>query len=145
MLCIYYLICLAIGMADRSHNRNYRNWTTDEDAKLVEALVNMVNTGGFKADNGFKSGYLQYLEQVMKESVPDSGILGKPHIESRIKTMKKDWQVVHDMVNGTNTSGFGYDSLKQCVIAEAPVWESYLKVSFHFSCNIYSYYYYTAN
>ena len=89
MLCIYYLIRLAIGMADRSRNRNYRNWTSIEDAKLVEALVNMVNAGGFKADNDFKSGYLQYLEQVMKDYVPDSGILGKPHIESRIKTMKK--------------------------------------------------------
>ena len=47
--------------------RNYRNWTITEDAKLVEALVNMVNIGGFKADNGFKSGYLQYLETALKE------------------------------------------------------------------------------
>lgn len=31
-----------------------------------------------------------YLEQALKESLPNSGILGKPHIESRIKTMKKD-------------------------------------------------------
>ncbi|XP_024974715.1 zinc finger BED domain-containing protein RICESLEEPER 2-like [Cynara cardunculus var. scolymus] len=69
-----------------------------------------------------------YLEKILKELIPDSGILGKPHIELRIKTMKKDWQVVHDMMNGTNTSGFGYDCLKQCVIAEALVWESYLKV-----------------
>ncbi|KAJ9547034.1 hypothetical protein OSB04_019577 [Centaurea solstitialis] len=88
----------------------------------------MVNTRGFKADNGFKSGYLQYLEQVMRDSVPNSGLSARPHIESRIKTMKRDWKMVYDMVNGTNTSGFGYDSVRQCVIAEAPVWESYLQV-----------------
>lgn len=53
-----------------SQNRNYRVWTNIEENKLVEALVNMVNTGGFKADNNFKSGYLAYLEQVLKESLP---------------------------------------------------------------------------
>ena len=111
-----------------SQGRNYRVWTALEDAKLVESLVNMVNNGMYKAENGFKSGYLQHLEQALKESLPNSGILGKPHVESRIKTMKKDWQVVYDMVHGSNTSGFGFDSEKNCVIAEAPVWEAYLQV-----------------
>nr|KAJ0186314.1 hypothetical protein LSAT_V11C900454920 [Lactuca sativa] len=60
--------------------RNYRNWTITEDAKIVEALVNMMNMGGFKADN-----------------------------------------VVYDMVNGTNTSGFGYDSSTHSVIVELAV------------------------
>ncbi|KAI3500493.1 hypothetical protein L1887_36315 [Cichorium endivia] len=32
------------------------------------------------------------------------------------------------MVNGTNTSGFGYDSDRHCVYAEAAVWESYIEV-----------------
>ena len=57
-----------------SQNRNYRVWTNQEETKLVEALVAMVNTGAFKADNGFKSGYLAYLEQALKESLPISGI-----------------------------------------------------------------------
>ncbi|XP_024995266.1 uncharacterized protein At2g29880-like [Cynara cardunculus var. scolymus] len=42
--------------------------------------------------------------------------------------MKKDWTVVHDMINGSYTSGFGYDSVKHCVVAEDQVWESYLQV-----------------
>nr|KAJ0193109.1 hypothetical protein LSAT_V11C800390720 [Lactuca sativa] len=112
----YYLV----GVMEKS--RNYHNWTITEDAKLVEALVNMVNMGGFKADNGFKSGYSQHLENAL-----NSGILGKPHIESRIKTMKKDWQVVYDMVNGTNTSGFGYDTSTHSVTAEPAVWDSYIQ------------------
>lgn len=107
--------------------RNYKNWLPHEDAKLVEALVNMVNVGLHKADNGFKSGYLQHLEHALKESLPNAGILGKPHIESRIKTMKKDWQVVYDMVNGTNTSGFGYDTVNKCgTVSEPAVWEAYI-------------------
>ncbi|KAJ9546393.1 hypothetical protein OSB04_018936 [Centaurea solstitialis] len=56
-----------------SQNRHYRNWSPNEEAKLVEALVNMTNTGAFKADNGFKTGYLQHLEQALKVSLPTSG------------------------------------------------------------------------
>ena len=67
-----------------SQNRNYRVWTNQEETKLVEALVAMVNTDAFTADNDFESGYLAYLEQPLKESLPSSGILGKPHIESKL-------------------------------------------------------------
>ncbi|KAI3505277.1 hypothetical protein L1887_27315 [Cichorium endivia] len=111
-----------------TQNRNYRGWTDNEENKLVEALVNMVNAGGYKADNGFKAGYLAHLEQVLKESLPESGLSGKPHIESKIKVMKKDWQVVYDMLHGSNTSGFGYDSVNKCVTADDTVWDEYLKV-----------------
>lgn len=111
-----------------SQNRNYRVWTNLEEAKLVDALVVMVNTGAFKADNGFKSGHLAYLEQALKESLPSSGILGKPHIESKLKKRKKDWTIMHDMLSGSYTSGVGYDSEKHCVVAEDEVWESYLQV-----------------
>nr|KAJ0188303.1 hypothetical protein LSAT_V11C900459920 [Lactuca sativa] len=109
---------MMMGMAEKS--RNYRTWTTHEDAKLVEAMLNMVNAGGFKADNGFKSGYLQHLGQALKESLPNAGILVKPHIESRIRTMKKEWQVVYDMITSNNTSGFGYDSVNRCGTVESP-------------------------
>ena len=118
-----------IGMT--SQIRNYRPWTSNEETKLVEALVNMKNAVGFKADNGFKYGYLQHLEQALKQSLPNSCLLGKPHIESKIKTMKKDWQCVYDTVNGSNTSGFDYDPEKHCVTAEDPVWEAYLQVHFN--------------
>ncbi|CAI9267915.1 unnamed protein product [Lactuca saligna] len=111
-----------------SQIRKYRPWTSIEETKLVEALVNMTTPGGFKADNGFKSGYLQYLEKALKQALPNSGLLGKPHIKSKIKTMKKDCQCVYDMVNGSNTSGFGYDPEKYCVTAEDLVWEAYLQV-----------------
>ncbi|XP_023760466.1 uncharacterized protein At2g29880 isoform X1 [Lactuca sativa] len=111
-----------------SQSRNYRAWTNIEETKLVEALVIMVNTGGFRADQGFKSGYLTHLEHLLKKSMPNSGILGKPHIESKIKVMKRDWQTVHDMLNSSHTSGFSYDTVKHCMIADDQVWESYLQV-----------------
>ncbi|KAJ9538116.1 hypothetical protein OSB04_030849 [Centaurea solstitialis] len=111
-----------------SQIRHYRNWSPNEESKLVDALLNMTNTGTFKADNAFKTGYLQYLEQALKVSLPNSGLLANPHISSKLKTMKKDWQCVYDMVNDSNTSGFGYDPERKCVTAEDPVWEAYLQV-----------------
>ncbi|KAJ0492934.1 putative Myb/SANT-like domain-containing protein [Helianthus annuus] len=85
----------------------------------------MVNTGRYKSDNGFKPGFLQHLEACLKESLPESGILAKPHIESRMRTMRKDWQAVYDLLN---TSGFGYDKERNCVTTNAPgVWDAYLE------------------
>nr|GEW19592.1 hypothetical protein [Tanacetum cinerariifolium] len=55
-----------------SQQREYRAWTSVEDEKLVEALLTMKNTTGYKADNGFKPGYAMHLETLLKEALPDS-------------------------------------------------------------------------
>ncbi|KAH6827597.1 hypothetical protein C2S53_015282 [Perilla frutescens var. hirtella] len=111
----------------RGRGKNKRKWRHDEDAKLVEALLDMVNLGTYKADNGFKPGYLAFIEEKLQVSLPNSGVKAKPHIESRIKTLKRDFNIVYDMLNGSNTSGFGYDELKKCITAESDVWDAYLQ------------------
>ncbi|XP_057778464.1 uncharacterized protein At2g29880-like isoform X3 [Salvia miltiorrhiza] len=111
----------------RGPGRNKRKWNHFEDSKLVEALLDMVNIGAYKADNGFKPGYLSFIEEKLQVSLPNSGLKAKPHIESRIKTLKKDFHIVYDMVNGNNTSGFGYDADKKCVTAEKDVWDAYIQ------------------
>lgn len=112
----------------RGPGRNKRKWNDFQDSKLVEALLDMVNIGAYKADNGFKPGYLTFIEENLQVSLPNSGLKAKPHIESRIKTMKKDFNIVYDMVHGQNTSGFGYDIDKKCVTVEKDVWDTYLQV-----------------
>ncbi|KAL0315207.1 UNVERIFIED_CONTAM: hypothetical protein Scaly_2878400 [Sesamum calycinum] len=47
----------------RGRGKNKRKWKYEEDAKLVEALLDMVNVGAYKAENGFKPGYLNYVEE----------------------------------------------------------------------------------
>ncbi|KAL7618554.1 hypothetical protein Lser_V15G03734 [Lactuca serriola] len=44
-----------------------------------------------------------------------------------MKTWKNHFNIVHDMVYGTNTSGFGWDIDKCCVTADAEVWDEYIK------------------
>ncbi|KAK6137558.1 hypothetical protein DH2020_028700 [Rehmannia glutinosa] len=111
----------------RGRGKNKRKWKYEEDARLVEALLDMVNLGNYKAENGFKPGYLNYVEEKMQASLPNSGLKAKPHIESRIKTLKRDFHIVYDMLNGPNTSGFGMDPIKKCITAEKTVWDSYLQ------------------
>ncbi|KAH6783900.1 hypothetical protein C2S52_008859 [Perilla frutescens var. hirtella] len=92
--------------------KNKRKWNDEEDAKLVEALLDMVNLGKFKAENGFQPGYLNYAEEKLQVVLPDSGLKAKPHIESRIKTLKRYFHIVYDILNEPNTSGFGMEPIK---------------------------------
>ncbi|MFQ6619940.1 hypothetical protein Gotur_000392 [Gossypium turneri] len=52
----------------------------------------------------------------------------KPNLESRIRTLKRDWSIVYDMLSGKNNSGFGWDEHRQLVDAEDAVWNSYINV-----------------
>ena len=82
-------------------------WTPEEDKILVECLVELKNEQKFMQDCHFKPGHLQAIEGMMVERLPGCGLKANPHVQSRIKTVKNAWAVVHDMVFGTNTSGFG--------------------------------------
>ncbi|KAK9153546.1 hypothetical protein Sjap_001026 [Stephania japonica] len=64
----------------------------------------MVEAGVYKADNGFKPGYLHFLEEKMRASCPSFGFKAKPHID-----------------------GFGYDNGTNTIVAFDDVWVDYIK------------------
>ncbi|XXG41924.1 hypothetical protein AAC387_Pa01g2290 [Persea americana] len=111
----------------KGSGKNKRKWTDAEDNELVYALFNMLNAGAHKADNGFKPGFLGVIEAVLKQKLLGSRIKTKPHIDSRIKTTKKDFRVMYDMLNGENCVGFGWDPEKNVVVAEDEVSNGYVK------------------
>ncbi|KAK5793916.1 hypothetical protein PVK06_035092 [Gossypium arboreum] len=39
----------------------------------------------------------------------------KPNLELRIRTLKRDWSIVYDMLSGKKNSGFGWDEHRQLV------------------------------
>ena len=61
-------------------------------------MVDLQNIGNYNADTGFKTGYLLELKRMIALKIPNCNIKGKPHIESRIKTFKKDWSTIFDMI-----------------------------------------------
>ncbi|KAL6545616.1 hypothetical protein OROGR_009490 [Orobanche gracilis] len=91
-------------------------------------MIDVLHSGShYKSDNGFKPGFFNAVEQHLAISLPNSGIKAKPHIESRIKTLKSDWSAVHDMLAWNGTSGFGWDSENHMLEAPQPVWQAYIQ------------------
>ena len=81
--------------------------------------------------NKFKPGYLKILEGKISTKLPNAGLRAKPHIELRLRTLKREFQVIHEMLTGPNTSGFGWDTMRKCVTIENDVWDTYVQVKVH--------------
>ncbi|MFQ6624552.1 hypothetical protein Gotur_003440 [Gossypium turneri] len=81
-------------------------------------MVDLHNVGTFNADTGFKVGYLNELEKMLEKFLPNDMLKAKPNLESRIRTLKRDWSIIYDMLSGKNNSGFGWDEQRQLVVAE---------------------------
>ncbi|KAK5826014.1 hypothetical protein PVK06_020918 [Gossypium arboreum] len=105
-----------------------RKWLPKEDDALVACMVDLHNVGIFNADTGFKVGYLNELEKMIEKVLSNAKLKAKPNLESRIRTLKRDWSIVYDMLSGKNNSSFGWDKHRQLVVAEDAVWNSYINV-----------------
>ncbi|KAA3470144.1 Glyoxylate/hydroxypyruvate reductase A [Gossypium australe] len=81
-------------------------------------MVGLHNVGTSNANTGFKAGYLLELERMMENFLPPAMLKAKPNLKSRIRTQKKDWAIIYDMLRGKYNSGFGLDKHRQMVIAE---------------------------
>ncbi|KAG8498679.1 hypothetical protein CXB51_005065 [Gossypium anomalum] len=68
--------------------------------RWLPCMVDLHNVGTFNADTGFKAGYLNELEKMLEKVLPDAKLKAKPNLESRIRTLKRDWSIVYDMLSG---------------------------------------------
>ncbi|KAL0553708.1 hypothetical protein IC582_007611 [Cucumis melo] len=73
------------------------SWTKEEEAGLVECLVELVNVGGWRFDNEtFRPGYLNQLARMMAFKIPGCNIHAST-IDSRIKLMKRMFYALLEM------------------------------------------------
>ncbi|XP_038892629.1 uncharacterized protein At2g29880-like [Benincasa hispida] len=94
-------------------------WSKVEDAKLVEALLYLVETG-WRFDNGtFRPGYLQHLEQILHEKVPGCA-LNHNTIECKVRSLKKQYNAVSEMLS---QSGLGWNEEFKCVHVEREIFD----------------------
>ncbi|MBA0728019.1 hypothetical protein Golax_000956 [Gossypium laxum] len=62
---------------------------------------------------GFKASYLNELERMLEKVLHHAMLKAKPKLELRIRTLKRDWTIVYDMLSGKDNSGFGWNEHRQ--------------------------------
>ncbi|KAG8387484.1 hypothetical protein BUALT_Bualt02G0026000 [Buddleja alternifolia] len=101
-----------------------RCWTFGEEKALAKALKDLL-VRGYKADNGFKSGYQNLLEKAMVQAFPGTSIKAEPHINSRIHVWRKNYATISTMLN---RSGFGWnDATNMIVVDSEAIWNNFVK------------------
>jgi hypothetical protein len=113
----------------RGRGRNKRKWTWDEDEELVKALCEVSLDPRFRVQGGgFKNCYSQGIESLLAQRLPGRGIKASPHVDSRLKVLKRKFYSIKDMLA---SPGFSWDGSKKVVRCEKERYDEYCKVS-HF-------------
>ncbi|MBA0576171.1 hypothetical protein Golob_024261 [Gossypium lobatum] len=89
-------------------------------------MVDLYDVETFNADTGFKADYLNELERMLEKFLPHAMLKAKSNLESRFRTMKRDWAIVYDMLSGKDNSDFGWHEYMQLVVVLNAVWNSFI-------------------
>ncbi|KAG6420245.1 hypothetical protein SASPL_116767 [Salvia splendens] len=86
-------------------DRGRRCWSDREEEILIGTLKELVATG-WKADNGFRGGYLGKIEDALRREFPNTDLKVNPHIQSKIHTWKKHYGALSQVLS---RSGIGFN------------------------------------
>lgn len=114
--------------------RDKKIWTAEEEKTLIDVLYEM-NDSGWKADTGHKCGYTSYVEKELAKRLPNAEIKADPHIQSKVKTMKKLLSYVLDIQQ--NGSGFGWDDDRKMVVGDKKLFSDWAKVCYLVHMHLY--------
>ncbi|XP_068329697.1 uncharacterized protein [Pyrus communis] len=92
-----------------------RNWIDHEEDVLLTILEEMVADGVRCETGNFKAGTFVTVASKMREQIPGINIEPK-HIQNKLKRLKEKYSSAYDMMN---TSGFGWDDEKKCVVVDS--------------------------
>ena len=85
-----------------------------------------MNDSGWKVDTGHRSGYLTFIEKELAKRLPNANIKADPHIQSKVKALKKLLSYVLDVQQ--NGSGFGWDDERKMVVGDKSLFLGWAKV-----------------
>ncbi|KAG8367127.1 hypothetical protein BUALT_Bualt16G0040200 [Buddleja alternifolia] len=88
------------------------------------AGLNEIVVQGWKADNGFKVGYLRLLEQHMISAFPGTDLRAMPHLNSRIHVWQKNYASLSSMLL---SSGIRFNHTTNMIDTHDEAWENYVK------------------
>ena len=106
-------------------NRLRRVWSAREEEILMATLKDLA-AHGWKADNGFRSGYLVRCREAINREFPKTDILPHPHVYSKMTTWKRNYGSLKMMLN---FSGIGFNSDgKYKIECDDESWAQFFKV-----------------
>ncbi|KAG8391109.1 hypothetical protein BUALT_Bualt01G0153800 [Buddleja alternifolia] len=98
-----------------------RMWTRPEEDALVQALKEIL-TSGWKADNGFRVGYLNVLQDKIMKVFLTTDLRAQPHISSKMHAWKKQYNTLYVIFGA---SGVGWNSTTKMIeIDSDEQWEA---------------------
>ncbi|KAG8363257.1 hypothetical protein BUALT_Bualt19G0003400 [Buddleja alternifolia] len=101
-----------------------RMWTKLEEDVLVQSLKEIISTG-WKADNGFRVGYLNVLQDKIMRAFPRTDLRANPHISSKMHSWKKQYNSLYTIFGGT---GVGWNpTTKMIDTVDDVAWETACK------------------
>ena len=110
---------------ETSKKRHRRRWTEEEEDALLGILEELIAKGHRYENGTFKPGTLTLIEDALCKLCPTSGLKASPHVESKIKKLKKECSIVCDMLN---TDGFSWNNVMKCVEVDSETWKTYVQV-----------------
>ncbi|KAG8371437.1 hypothetical protein BUALT_Bualt13G0087500 [Buddleja alternifolia] len=114
------------GTSKERSTKSRRTWSIAEENALATAMKDLI-TGGWKCDNGFRTGYQGFLERAMLQAFPGTTIRADPHINSKIHVWKKNHASIATMLS---RSGFGWNDASSTLDVESgEVWDNYVKIN----------------
>ncbi|CAL5382364.1 unnamed protein product [Camellia sinensis] len=113
------------GKTTSSSSRGRRVWTPKECDVLIRAMRDLFSEK-WKADNGqFRAGFYSELEKLIILAFPGTDLRVSPHIESKIKFWRRQYNLITDMLR---LSGFGWDDTDKMILVDSEqVWQNYVK------------------
>jgi hypothetical protein len=75
-----------------------------------------MNDSVWMVDTGHKCGYLPHIEKELAKRLPNAKLKTEPHIQSKVKIVKKLLSYILDIQQ--NGSGFGWDDERKMVIGD---------------------------
>ncbi|CAL5325160.1 unnamed protein product [Camellia sinensis] len=113
------------GKGTASSSSGRRVWTPKECDVLIRAMRDLFSEK-WKADNGqFRCGFYSELEKLIILAFPGTDLRASPHIESKIKFWRRQYNLLTDMLR---LSGFGWDDSEKMILVDSDeVWQNYVK------------------
>ncbi|CAL5357091.1 unnamed protein product [Camellia sinensis] len=118
--------------SSRKKGKPRRFWNHREEVFLITTMRDVIASNPrWKLDNNqFRAGFYNECEKKILSAFPGTDLQASPHIDSKIKFWRKQYNALQDMLN---ISGFGWDDEQKMVLVNSDdVWQNYVRRPFPF-------------